>query len=413
MNKYADFAQSKPITTALALALGAGIALGLTRFSYALFLPLMREDLGWTYLIAGGMNTANAGGYFLGAILSPWFLKRFGVANVFIGSAIFTSVLMGISGNLTDTLAFFLARFFAGSGSAFTFVTGGVLAAQLGVLHTSRSGLLLGIYYGGSGSGIVISSFLVPLSVFLAQRLGHEHDWQLGWWILGFVGVLMALVMAKPSLSIPVHVPSSNASKETTPITRYAYMILGYFCFGMGYIGYMTFIIALLRQMGVQGYSLNIFYAVLGLCVMGSSRVWAPMLDRFKEGQSLAILNTLLAVSSLIPVIMALFISDEQSLSIPLMIAIYISGIVFGGSFLSAVASTTAFVKHNLPQGQWVSGITVFTTVFAIGQVSGPMLVGWVSDGSGGLARGLFISGLILLFGAGLASRQKPLRSSS
>ena len=65
------FANKHPFLTAIALALGSAIALGLARFSYGLLLPIMREDLVWSYLVAGTMNTANALGYLIGALLSP------------------------------------------------------------------------------------------------------------------------------------------------------------------------------------------------------------------------------------------------------------------------------------------------------------------------------------------------------
>jgi hypothetical protein len=32
---------------------------------------------------------------------------------------------------------------------------------------------------------------------------------------------------------------------------------------------------------------------------------------------------------------------------------VYASGLLFGGVFLSAVASTTALVRHNLPEAEW------------------------------------------------------------
>jgi MFS family permease len=88
---------------------------------------------------------------------------------------------------------------------------------------------------------------------------------------------------------------------------------------------------------------------------------------------------------------------------------IFISGIVFGAVFLSAVASTTAFVKHNMPEQQWVGGITVFTSIFAAGQIIGPTVTGWISDGQGGLAQGLILSGCALLLGGLIALKQKSL----
>ena len=406
MTKNADFANKRPFLTAMALALGGAISLGLARFSYGLFLPLMREDLSWTYLIAGTMNTANAGGYFIGALIAPWCFKKQGVSKIFIAAALITCLLIGLSGNFVDTTTLFALRFMAGMTSALVFVGGGVLAAQLGSLHVNKSGFLLGIYYGGTGFGIILSSVLVPLMVGLAESLSMPHPWQPGWWAIALAGFMLIGLMVKPALSVPKSPPRPPAS-GSTPVMSYVYVVLGYACFGMGYIGYMTFVIALLKQMGITGVALNTFYGILGLCVILSSRLWASMFDKYKGGQSMAILNTLLGIACFIPAGIAIY--GEATLTGWSIAAVYGSGIIFGGCFLSAVASTTVFVKHNMPQIQWVAGITVFTSIFAFGQILGPILVGWISDGAGGLARGLFISGVILLIGAMAASKQRPL----
>ena len=52
-----------PFWVPLGLSIGPLVALGLARFAYALLLPAMRTSLDWSYVQAGAMNTANAGGY--------------------------------------------------------------------------------------------------------------------------------------------------------------------------------------------------------------------------------------------------------------------------------------------------------------------------------------------------------------
>lgn len=417
MNKYADFARTKPFLTAFALALGAAISLGLARFSYGLFLPLMREDLGWSYLLAGTMNTANAAGYFIGALITPWCFKKSSVAKTFIVGSILTAFFIGLSGLVIGSFELISFRILSGIASALVFVGGGVLAAQLGAMHSARSGLILGIYYGGTGLGIILSSLLVPVLTLWAEQQLWPHAWQAAWIGIAFAALILSIALIRPSLAVPVLQVKAQTG-ESTSIAKYRYIVVGYCCFGMGYIGYMTFVIALLKQMGVQAWSLNIFYSLLGICVIASSRIWAGMLDKFKGGQSMAVLNTLLAIACFIPAGIALNLQSSGALTANAQLTllelacIYLSGIIFGSSFLSAVASTTAFVKHNLPQNQWVSGIMVFTTIFAFGQILGPTLVGWISDG-GGLSRGLLLSGVILLVGASIAWYQKPLASKS
>jgi predicted MFS family arabinose efflux permease len=173
---------------------------------------------------------------------------------------------------------------------------------------------------------------------------------------------------------------------------------LGYGLFGVGYIGYMTFVVAVLREQGASAANVTFFYAALGLAVVASSRIWAGLLNHFKGGQALAILNALLSVATVIPALTSAW---------PAML---LSGVLFGGVFLSVVASTTAMVKHNLSASQWAAGISAFTVVFAIGQIAGPTVVGWIADGPGGLQRGLVFSASALFLGALVAWQQKPLR---
>ena len=176
-----------------------------------------------------------------------------------------------------------------------------------------------------------------------------------------------------------------------------AWALAGYTLFGVGYIGYMTFVIALLREQGVGAGAITLFYTLLGLAVVASARIWAGLLQRAQGGGALALLNALLGVATILPALTGAW---------PVVLA---SGLLFGAVFLSVVASTTAFVRHNLPQAQWAAGISAFTILFAFGQIVGPTVVGWVADGPGGLARGLVYSAAALWLGAWLAWRQKPL----
>jgi predicted MFS family arabinose efflux permease len=139
------------------------------------------------------------------------------------------------------------------------------------------------------------------------------------------------------------------------------------------------------------------FYALLGTGVIASSWLWAGLLQRWRGGQTLALLNGLLALATLLPVI-----STNVAL-------VFVSGALFGSVFLSVVASTTALVRHNLPPASWPAGIALFTIVFAAGQIVGPALVGWVSDGAGGLLRGFALSAALLAAGSLLALGQRPL----
>ncbi len=394
------------LALAAALSLGAAVSLGITRFAYGLLLPTMRADLGWSYTLAGAMNTLNAVGYLLGALATPWLLKRYTPTLLLVLGSLLASVFMAGSGFFTDAPSLLMQRLLAGVASALVFIAGGLLAARLGALAPKYMGLLLGLYYGGTGLGIVLSALLVP--AMLQAASGVPHGWAWAWWALAAAclaatGVLAWVGRRLQVLTAPVLGVAHAAPQRLFNWRDFAPALLGYLMFGMGYIGYITFVVALLKEQGTTPQAITVFYALLGVAVMASSRIWAGLLDRFKGGQALAILNALLGCATVLPALTNAW---------PLVL---LSGVLFGGVFLSVVASTTALVRHNLPQNQWAAGISAFTIVFAAGQIVGPTVVGWIVDGLGagndlaGLQRGLIFSAVTLWLGAVVAMRQRAL----
>jgi predicted MFS family arabinose efflux permease len=382
---------------AVRLSLGSAIALGLARFSYALLLPAMKADLGWSFAQAGAMNTANAAGYLLGALAFPALSRRCSPGTLFRAGALLTAVLMAACGLVSDTHVLLAQRLATGVGSALIFISGGVLAARLASATPRDAGLVLGLYYGGTGWGIVVSSLVVPATL-RPVPLG----WQSAWFALAAACVVCAVFAGAAARRIDVAQPAASARRDAAAHgharwPRFALALGGYGMFGVGYIGYMTFIVALLRGAGMSGAVVGGFYVALGIATIVSARLWSTLLDRMRGGQALAVLNALLGVATLMPALVA-----HPAVA-------FASGLLFGATFLSAVASTTAFVRHNLPPDDWARGISAFTIVFAFGQIAGPVAIGWVSD-SAGLARGLVYSALLLFVGAALAVCQRPLR---
>lgn len=388
------------IGLAVALSLGVAIALGVTRFAYGLLLPSMKTDLGWSYTLAGAMNTANALGYLIGAVLTPSLLRRLEPGNVLVGGALLATAFMAASGFFVEAAALLLQRLLAGIASAFVFVAGGVLAARLGGLQPSRAGLLLGIYYGGAGLGIALSALLVPSAMMVGAA--RPHSWQLAWWLLALLCAAATAGMLWPARVLRTIDESGGRAttgrRDESVWRSFRWALAGYAMFGLGYIGYMTFVVALLHEHGTSAAQITVFYALLGLAVMVSSRIWATLLDRFTGGFALAILNAVTGLAAVLPAFTQFW---------PLTV---LSGIGFGAAFMSVPAATTAIVRHNLPSSLYPAGISAFTLVFAAGQIVGPTVVGWVADGPGGVARGLVLSAAALWLGAVVALRQRPLR---
>ncbi|MGL6112847.1 MAG: YbfB/YjiJ family MFS transporter [Rubrivivax sp.] len=393
-------ASSPVLRQAAALALGAAVSLGLARFSYALLLPPMRADLGWSYLTAGMMNTVNALGYLFGALLVPRLLRRYSPRGLLLAGSAATAALLAAHGLVLGEGALLLLRLGSGMASAFSFVCGGLLAARLGsapgdsVAHGAHppAALVLGLYYGGTGLGIIVSAAIVPPLADLAR----PHAWQYAWVALAAVALLATAQMAAGTRALPLPSPGT-VGKARFALRRFAYALAAYLMFGLGYIGYMTFNITLLREQGMASGGVTLFYLVLGLGVVVSSWLWADLLQRHRGGVPMAVLNGLLALATALPVL-------SQHVA-----AAFLSAALFGSVFLSVVASTTALVRHNADPAAWPAGIAAFTIVFAFGQIVGPVLVGWVADGPGGLVAGFACSAAALALGALLAWRQQAL----
>lgn len=397
---------ARPLLAAAALALAAAVSLGLARFSYALLLPPMRADLGWSYFTAGAMNTVNAGGYLVGALLAPPALRRFDARTVMLVGGALAALLLLAHGAARSDSVLFLLRGLTGVASAASFVAGGLLAARLAGAGPMRAGLVLGIYYGGVGIGIVASALIVPglVSGGLPGKVPAggvaPAQWPLAWWALGAAALAATAFTAvfTHGLAAP---PLAASQHRAFGWRHFGPALAGYTLFGLGYIGYMTFIVTLLRELGQGAAVVTAFYALLGAGVMASPWLWAGLLQRWHGGGPLALLNALLALATVLPVL-----SAHKAV-------VFGSGLLFGGVFLSLVASTTALVRHNCEAAAWPAGIAAFTVVFAAGQIVGPSVVGLIADGPGGLQRGFVLSAAVLALGALVAAAQRPLKAAA
>src|SRR5436309_1919447 len=233
-----------PARLILILSLAPTIGLGIGRFAYALVLPHMRDTLLWSYSAAGFMNTINAAGYLAGALLASRMIRRFGLAaSVRWGTlaCVFSLALCAVTGNFY-VLSF--ARLLAGVGAAAGFVGGGALAATIAQSRPERANFLLSLFYAGPGIGILASGLVAP---FVLQGFG-PGSWWIVWWGL----TLLAIVLTIPVLLAPFQAGSTTAETASAKFAIGPVMIYlaGYFLFGAGYIAYMTFMIAYVRDAG-------------------------------------------------------------------------------------------------------------------------------------------------------------------
>jgi predicted MFS family arabinose efflux permease len=380
-----------PARLILVLSLAPIIGLGIGRFAYALVLPDMRDSLQWSYSAAGFMNTINAVGYLAGALLASRMIRRFGLpGTVRLGTlaAIASLALCAISGNFI-VLSF--ARLLAGVGAAAGFVGGAALAATIAQSRPERANFLLSLFYAGPGLGILSSGLVAP---FVLQNFG-PGSWWIVWWAL----TLLSVVMIIPLLLAPL---DSNAAIDHRAPTQFSIRpaliyLIGYFLFGAGYIAYMTFMIAYVRDAGGGAAAQSAFWCLIGLSAFVTPWVWRRVLALDRGGLATTIILGVNAIGAALPIF-------GHS---PLLLAI--SALVFGVAFFAVVGSTTAFVRFNYPPASWPTAIAAMTISFGIGQTLGPIVVGAITDAVGSLSFALNISAAMLAVGAILSAFQSRL----
>ena len=361
------------LAVVLGLALAPVITLGFSRFAYALLLPPMRDDLAWSYTQAGGLNTANAIGYIAGAATGAWWAKRLGIRAAFLGTLAVSALALVATAATADYTALMLVRGAGGMATAVAFVVGSSLAARL-------RPSLLPVYFMGVGIGIIVSGIVVPAAL-AGEAPG---DWRLGWMLLGVASLIALVPAGLAARAVPDQDAPPVASLTRDELRRVGPTLVAYVLFGAGYVSYMTFVIALLRDGDLAGWVPIVFWLVLGVSSAAFIGRWGRRFATVRGGNGVAAVSAVVLAGTL-PVLLD-----------PGPVAALVSAAVFGSSFMAGPTAVTALARRVLHPGVWTAGIAAMTTAFAVGQAAGPMVSGLLADGSGGLQAGLWLSPILL-----------------
>jgi predicted MFS family arabinose efflux permease len=171
-------------------------------------------------------------------------------------------------------------------------------------------------------------------------------------------------------------------------------VLIAYFGFGLGYIAYMTFLIAYLRAHGASTGNVVAVWTALGLAMIAGGPVWRTPLAHWPGGRPMALMLALAAAGALLPLI-----SDALAVLI-------LSAALFGLATMPVVTALTVLIRRHLPIETWNLAIAVATVMFALGQSLGPLGSGLLSDHFG-LKTSLVWTAVIASVSASIALLQK------
>jgi len=386
---------ARPARLILTLSLAATVGLGIGRFAYALVRPDMRDSQHWSYSAAGFMNTINAVGYLAGALMASRLIRWVGWSAAIRGGTLACVAALALCALTGDFIALSFARLVLGLGAAAGFVAGGALAATIAQSHPERANFLLSLFYAGPGVGILASGLIAP---FTLQWFG-PGSWWIVWWVLTLLSAAMTIPLFLVRIESKARfTQTGHSSFAILPVLIY---LAAYFLFGAGYIAYMTFMIAYVRDAGGGAAAQAAFWSLIGVCAFVTPWVWRRVLAFDRGGLATAIILGTNALGAALPILG----SSTAWLAT--------SAIVFGVAFFAVVGSTTAFVRFNYPPGAWPTAIAAMTISFGVGQTLGPIVVGAITDALSSLSYALNVSAALLAVGALAAACQRKVGPSA
>lgn len=353
------------------------VAMGISRFAFTPILPFMREDVGFSFEVAGFLASSNYIGYFIGALWAGFIYrqrKHFLLLSVVLN--VISVVLMGL---IELYSVWLVLRLIAG-------ITGGlifVLTSSIIMDYLAKQTLTKwsGYLFSGIGLGIAISGLFVP---FIEARFA----WQGTWIGLGILSALFLVITFLLWRNLQVYDSVKVTKTADAKMSRgfMPWLIAAYGFEGLGYIITGTFLVDIIHNIpSLQAYS-SYSWVIVGVAAIPSAPVWTVLLEKFSAIKILFVAYILQVLGILLPV----FSQTVWS--------VLLSSFLFGLTFVGIVTLTTAYARQLFPT-QSGPVVSLLTTFYAFGQIIGPIIAGQLVVIFSSYKAALIFAGSIVLLG--------------
>jgi predicted MFS family arabinose efflux permease len=301
----------------LAMLVGVGIA----RFGYGPLVPALVGAHWYSAAAAFWLGAINLLGYFFGAALMRFWRGRLPAKRLIVGLMAATALSLLASALNWGMVWFGFWRLLSG-------LTGGVLmvlmaAAVVGRAPVRAKGRVGGITFAGMGTGITLSSLLIPLLV----KQGLVFTWT----VLGLVAVAATLAVAwlMPDSTITANPPKRGEAKMSRAVLL---LVVAYAGSALGFVPHMLFLssfVAIGLHRGVAaGADVS---AWLGIAAALGPVILGRVADRFGFLSTLALGYAVMAGA------VALLLVNDSSVALDLS-AIGVGAVALGAVMLAAGA---------------------------------------------------------------------------
>jgi len=361
--------------------IGAGLLIvastyGLSRYTYGLFVPAIRDDFNLDQATVGAIGSASYLGYLLATLVSPILVRRFSPRlPIILGgmTATLGMLLVALAGN---PLWLALGVTLAGCSPGLAYPPLSDAIKQL--CRADKRSRYYAIINSGTSFGVMVSG---PLALIAGSR------WQLAWLCFAFIALtatLWNLLIMPGSTRGTAHHPSSlEEHSDRLPACQEPMLmllrrklkdklvrrlLLGALLFGLVTSVYWTFSVELIAGNNrLSETSSVIFWMIVGIAGVAGGLA-GDLVTRFGLARILKWATLAIATS-----IASLTVASEGLLMLT------ISAVVFGATFILITALYGIWSVYCFPEAPSLGfGLTFF--LISAGQLVSPSLAGVGAD---------------------------------
>ncbi|MDY7102177.1 MAG: MFS transporter [Actinomycetota bacterium] len=368
----------------------AAVAQPFGRFTLALVLPAVEDDLGLSHTAAGSLVALNLAAYLVGTIgVSALALRWAPTTLVRRGLVLSVSGLAAVAA--APTFAVIVAgQVLTGLGGAMIWIPAPAVAAS--TVPPERRGWAIGTVSAGIGTGILVSSLLAGV----VRGTFGDASWRPVYAVELVVGIVALAAVLRwyrtpvaAAVAAPVRLGAIRQVPGWVPLT------IAYSAFGLAYALFFNFLVTMLEEDAHFGATHTAaISAVLSTFVIGGGMLVGRISDRIGRRPALLVAFVVMSTCAL-----AVLTGVEPVV----VVAAGLFGIVFSG--IPAVIASV--VNDHLDQRSFGAAFGAITLAFGVTQVVAPQLGGLLGDAYGSFTPVFVASAAAAAVGA-VASARLP-----
>ena len=365
--------------------------LGFGRMSYGILMPYMKDSLSLTYGQAGVLGTATSIGYlglvlFAGIMAAKWGSKRL----VVFGTSLVACGLFYISTVQSFTTSL-IGMVVLGIGTAFTYTP--LVNIVVGWFPQKR-GMMIGFLASGVGLGTLISSLLIPHFTTSFSDSGWRYLWVL-FGSLSIISTIVAyLILRDPPVPLLEKKNKGDSFIRDVYLNKKVLLVaVIYGLIGFAYLIPQSFLFSFILESRINQYVAGQIMAFGALMSILSGPLWGSVSDKIGRKQALLVTLSIGAVSMLIPIVF------------PVLIGFFVGQFLWGITVVGMLSLIQALSTEQIHPSYAPIALGYVTVFFAVGQLLGPGIGGWMIDYLGGIPSALLLCFGLLFFAFLLSTR--------